>query len=44
MNANKVVITGMGLVCPMGHDVETVWAGMLSGKNGMAATTVFDAS
>ena len=34
----------MGLVCPMGHDVETVWAGMLSGKNGMAGTTVFDAS
>jgi 3-oxoacyl-[acyl-carrier-protein] synthase II len=28
----------------MGHDVETVWQGMLAGKNGMARTTIFDAS
>ncbi|MFA7486252.1 MAG: beta-ketoacyl synthase N-terminal-like domain-containing protein, partial [Phycisphaerae bacterium] len=40
----RVVITGMGLVCPMGHDVETVWRGMLSGKNGFNYTTIFDAS
>jgi len=40
----RVVITGMGIVCPLGHDVETVWAGMLTGKSGMAKTTIFDAS
>ena len=40
----RVVITGMGLICPMGHDVETVWQGILQGKNGIANTTVFDAS
>ena len=40
----RVVITGMGIVCPMGHDVETVWQAMLSGKSGMAGTTIFDAS
>ena len=40
----RVVITGMGIVCPMGHDVETVWAGMLAGKSGVAKTTIFDAS
>jgi len=40
----RVVITGMGLVCPMGHDVETVWRGILAGKNGMAKTTIFNAS
>jgi 3-oxoacyl-[acyl-carrier-protein] synthase II len=40
----RVVITGMGLVCPMGNDVETVWQGILAGKNGMAKTTIFDAS
>lgn len=40
----RVVITGMGLVCPMGHDVETVWQGMLNGKNGFNYTTIFDAS
>jgi len=42
--AERVVITGMGIVCPLGHDVETVWAGMLAGKSGMAKTTIFDAS
>ncbi len=40
----RVVITGLGLVCPMGHDVETVWSGMLTGKHGFAKTTIFDAS
>ena len=39
-----IVITGLGLVCPMGHDVETVWEGMLTGKHGFAKTTIFDAS
>ncbi len=40
----RVVITGMGLVCPLGHDVETVWQAMLAGKSGVAKTTIFDAS
>ena len=40
----RVVITGMGLVSPMGHDVEDVWKGMLSGESGVAKTTIFDAS
>jgi 3-oxoacyl-[acyl-carrier-protein] synthase II len=40
----RVVITGIGLVCPMGHDVEHTWQAMLDGKNGMAKTTIFDAA
>jgi 3-oxoacyl-[acyl-carrier-protein] synthase II len=40
----RVVITGMGLVCPMGHDIENVWQDILKGKNGIAMTTLFDAS
>ena len=40
----RVVITGMGIVCPLGHDVETLWQAMLAGKSGMAKTTIFDAS
>ena len=40
----RVVITGMGIICPLGNDVETVWRAMLAGKSGMAKTTVFDAS
>jgi len=42
--AERVVITGMGIVCPLGHDVETVWQAMLAGKSAMARTTIFDAS
>ena len=42
--SERVVITGMGLVCPMGHDVEKVWQGLMTGGNGMAKTTLFDAS
>lgn len=40
----RVVITGMGLVSPMGHDVKTVWDGILSGKHGFGETSIFDAS
>jgi len=42
--SKRVVITGMGLVCPLGHDVETAWGAMLASKSGMAKTTIFDAS
>jgi len=42
--AERVVITGMGIVCPLGHDVEFLWQAILSGKSGMAKTTIFDAS
>ncbi len=40
----RVVITGMGIVSPLGHDVETVWQAILAGRSGIARTTVFDAS
>ncbi len=40
----RVVITGMGIVCPLGHDVETLWQALLAGKSGIAKTTLFDAS
>jgi 3-oxoacyl-[acyl-carrier-protein] synthase II len=42
--AEQVVITGMGIVCPLGHDVETLWQAILAGKSGIAGTTIFDAS
>jgi 3-oxoacyl-[acyl-carrier-protein] synthase II len=34
----------MGIVCPLGHDVETFWRAILAGESGMAKTTIFDAS
>lgn len=38
------MITGMGIVCPLGHDIETVWKNLLGGKSGVDTTTIFDAS
>jgi len=40
----RVVITGVGVVNPIGHDVETVWNGLKEGKSGVGYTTIFDAS
>ncbi len=40
----RVVITGMGVVCPLGNDVETMWRGILAGRSGAGRTTIFDAS
>jgi 3-oxoacyl-[acyl-carrier-protein] synthase II len=40
----RVVVTGMGLVTPLGGDVETTWANILAAKSGAGTITRFDAS
>ena len=40
----RVVVTGMGCINPLGHDVETVWNALKEGKSGVGPTTLFDAS
>jgi 3-oxoacyl-[acyl-carrier-protein] synthase II len=40
----RVVVTGLGLVTPLGGDVETTWKNILAGKSGAGPITHFDAS
>ena len=40
----RVVVTGLGLVTPLGGDVETSWKNILAGKSGAGPITRFDAS
>jgi 3-oxoacyl-[acyl-carrier-protein] synthase II len=40
----RVVVTGLGLVTPLGADVETTWANLIAGKSGAGQITRFDAS
>ena len=42
--STKIVITGMGWITPLGHDLETVWSGLQSGASGVDRTTHFDAA
>ena len=39
----RIVITGIGLVTPLGHDVESVWQKILTGQSGVGNITLFDA-
>jgi 3-oxoacyl-[acyl-carrier-protein] synthase II len=40
----RVVVTGLGLVTPLGGDVETSWANLIAAKSGAGPITRFDAS
>ena len=40
----RVVVTGMGIVCPLGNDVETSWRRLVAGESGIATITRFDPS
>jgi 3-oxoacyl-[acyl-carrier-protein] synthase II len=41
---NRVVVTGLGAVSPLGLDVDSLWDGLLSGTSGVGPITLFDAS
>lgn len=40
----RVVVTGVGVINPLGNDIETLWGNLKQGKSGVGYTTIFDAS
>jgi 3-oxoacyl-[acyl-carrier-protein] synthase II len=44
LSKRRVVVTGMGIVSPVGSTIETAWATVLAGKSGIAPITRFDVS
>jgi len=42
--ALRVAVTGMGLVCPLGNDLRTVWPRLIAGESGIDTIKGFDAS
>ena len=40
----RVVVPGMGAITPVGNDIDTMWANMLAGVNGVEKITSFDTS
>ena len=40
----RVVVTGLGAVTPIGNSVADYWSGLTSGRNGVASISLFDAS
>lgn len=44
MSKQRVVITGLSALTPLGNDLETTWRNLLDGKSGIGPITLFDAS
>lgn len=40
----RVVITGMGVITPLGNDVDTFWTSIVQGKSGISTVDTFDVS
>jgi len=38
----RVVVTGLGMVTPLGNDVDTTWQALLAGRSGAGPITQFD--
>jgi 3-oxoacyl-[acyl-carrier-protein] synthase II len=42
LQQRRVVVTGMGALCPIGNTVETMWDAIVAGRSGVAPITLFD--
>jgi 3-oxoacyl-[acyl-carrier-protein] synthase II len=44
MTRRRVVVTGLGVICPVGNTVAESWANLIAGRSGISAITKFDAA
>ncbi len=44
MDRRRVVVTGLGTINPLAHNVDDFWTALLEGRSGAAPVTLFDAS
>jgi 3-oxoacyl-[acyl-carrier-protein] synthase II len=44
VSKRRVVVTGLGIISPVGNSVEEAWRAILAGKSGVGSVTHFDAS
>lgn len=44
MKQRRVVVTGMGVVTPLGHDLDTFYSNLLEGVSGVSEIETFDCS
>ena len=40
----RVVVTGLGMLTPLGNDWRSTWEGLVAGRSGIGPVTSFDAS
>ena len=43
-SSRRVVVTGLGAVAALGHNVEAFWASLVAGRSGVSRVTLFDPS
>ena len=44
MSSRRVVVTGLGMVSPVGNTVKSTWEALCNGKSGIGPVTEFDVS
>jgi len=42
--SRRVVVTGLGIISPVGNDIPTAWGNLVAGRSGIGPVTRFDAS